>query len=293
MIMYSAQDLAALVAVADTGSVRAAACALGRTQPAVTQAIRRLEAAVGFALLDRSGYRARLTERGETFVKRARTSVAQARGLRSLATLLAKGVEPRLRIAVHSAIPTEAWVGLVQDLPRRFPETSVEVEAGEGNAPLRRFMGGEAHLALLLDPFPERYATSVERLDLGQIEYVNVVRADRLADLQDGLPKIPQVLASDFDDLTTSFALGEGPRFWRVSDHRMKVAAIAAGAGWGYVPRTLVAAELGDGTLRTTSCFGVSERGARAFALYRRRDLPSGPVTDFVWEAAQALRAAG
>lgn len=284
--MYSAQDLAALVAVADTGSVRAAAGALGRTQPAVTQAVRRLEAAVGFALLDRSGYRARLTERGETFVKRARVSVAQARGLRTLATLLAKGIEPRLRIAVHSAVPTETWVGLVQDLPGRFPDTSVEVEAGEGNAPLRRFMDGEAHLALLLDPFPERYGASVERLDLGQIEYVNVVRADRLAELRDGLPQIPQVLASDFDDLTTSFALGEGQRFWRVSDHRMKVAAIAAGAGWGYVPRSLVEAELRAGALRATSCFGVSERGARAFALYRRRDLPRGPVAEAVWEAA-------
>jgi DNA-binding transcriptional LysR family regulator len=287
--MYSAPDLAALVAVADTGSVRAAATALGRTQPAVTQAVRRLEAAVGFALLDRSGYRARLTERGETFVKRARVSVAQARGLRALATLLAKGIEPRLRIAVHSAIPTEAWVGLVQDLSRRFPDTSVEIEAGEGNAPLRRFMDGEAHLALLLDPFPERYATSVERRDLGQIEYVNVVRADRLGELQGGLPQIPQVLASDFDDLTTSFALDEG-RLWRVSDHRMKVAAIAAGAGWGYVPRPLVEAELRAGTLCATSCFGVSERGARAFALYRRRDLPRGPVAELIWETAGTPR---
>jgi len=289
--MYSAQDLAALVAVADTGSVRAAAGALGRTQPAVTQAVRRLEAAVGFALLDRSGYRARLTERGETFVKRARTTVAQAQGLRALATLLAKGVEPRLRIAAHSAVPTEHWVGLVRELPRRFPDTSVEVEAGEGNAPLRRFMDGEAQLALLLDPFPERYAASVERLDLGRIEYVNVVRADRAGDLQDGLPQIPQVLASDFDDLTTSFALGEGQRFWRVSDHRMKVAAIAAGVGWGYVPRALVEAELRDGSLRAISCFGVSERGARAFALYRRRDLPRGPVAGFIWEAARNLHA--
>jgi DNA-binding transcriptional LysR family regulator len=150
-------------------------------------------------------------------------------------------------------------------------------------------MDGEAHLALLLDPFPERYATSVERLDLGQIEYVNVVRADRLGELQGGLPQIPQVLASDFDDLTTSFALDEG-RFWRVSDHRMKVAAITAGAGWGYVPRPLVEAELRAGTLCATSCFGVSERGARAFALYRRRDLPRGPVAELIWEAAGTLR---
>src|SRR5262245_32235039 len=68
--MFVVHDLAALVAVAESGSVRRGASALGRTQPAVSQAIQRLEEAAGFALLDRSGYRVRLTERGETFVKR-------------------------------------------------------------------------------------------------------------------------------------------------------------------------------------------------------------------------------
>jgi DNA-binding transcriptional LysR family regulator len=57
--MFVIHDLAVLVAVADGGSVRSAAAALGRTQPAVSQAIQRLEGAVGFSLLDRSGYRAR------------------------------------------------------------------------------------------------------------------------------------------------------------------------------------------------------------------------------------------
>ncbi len=284
--MYSNQDLAALVAVADAGSVRGAASVLGRTQPAVTQAIRRLETALGFALLDRSSYRARLTERGETFVKRARVTVAQARGLRTFAALLTHGVEPRVRIAAHGAIPTEAWLDLVSDIPQRFPDTIVEVETGEGHAPLRRFMDGEAHFALLLEPFPDRYAASVDSRALGGIEYVNVVRADKVALLQGGLPQIPQVLASDFDDLTTSYALSEGQRYWRVSDHRMKAAAILAGAGWGYVPRALVEAHLQDGTLRSVSCFGVAERGLRAYALYRKHDQPRGPVSDFIWNGA-------
>lgn len=284
--MYSNLDLAALVAVADAGSVRGAASVLGRTQPAVTQAIRRLETALGFALLDRSSYRARLTERGETFVKRARVAVAQARGLRTFATLLAHGVEPRVRIAVHGAIPTEAWLGLVADIPRHFPDTAVEVETGEGLAPLRRFMEGEAHFALLLEPFPDRYGASVDGRTLGTIEYVNVVRSDKVELLREAVPPIPQVLASDFDDLSTSYTLGEGQRYWRVSDHRMKAAAILAGVGWGYVPRTLVEADLREGTLCSVSCFGVSERGLRAYALYRKHDQPQGPVAAFIWNGA-------
>src|SRR5690606_32198436 len=108
------------VAVADGGSVRRAAAAMERTQPAVTQAIQRLEDAVGFALLDRSGYRVRLTERGEAFVKRARLTVKQARELKAFASVLSSGVEARLRIGVHGAIPTEAWMPLLTELPQRF-----------------------------------------------------------------------------------------------------------------------------------------------------------------------------
>lgn len=284
--MYSSQDLAALVAVANTGSVRAAAGPLGRTQPAVTQAIHRLEKALGFALLDRSGYRVRLTDRGETFAKRARIAVAQARDLRSFATLLASGVEPRVRLAVHGAIPTEVWVMPVSGISTHFPDTTIEVEAGEGNAPLRRLMAGEANLAFLIHPFPERYTTSVEAKVLGEMEYVNVVRADKRELLLEPLPGIPQILASDFDDLTTSYALGEAQSYWRASDHRMKAALILAGAGWGYVPRSIVETQLQLGVLTTVSCFGVPERGRRSFALYRRLNEPLGPVASFIWEHA-------
>src|SRR5262245_22315666 len=130
--MYSSQDLAVLVAIAETGSLRGAAAALGKTQPAVTQAVQRLEEAVGFPLLDRTSYRAKLTERGETFVQRARVAVEHLTALETTAQLLSRGIEPRLRIGVHGAIPDETWVHLIRDIPQRFPNTVIEIEAGEG-----------------------------------------------------------------------------------------------------------------------------------------------------------------
>src|ERR1051325_6472751 len=61
-----------LVAVADTGSVTAAAAQLYLTQSAVSAALARLKTAVGHSLLIRHGRGVVLTERGARLVAEAR-----------------------------------------------------------------------------------------------------------------------------------------------------------------------------------------------------------------------------
>ncbi len=64
------------VAVAEAGSVRAAAVRLGVSPAAVSKAIAKLEAEVGLPLLARGGRRATLTREGEVFYGRSRPAVA-------------------------------------------------------------------------------------------------------------------------------------------------------------------------------------------------------------------------
>ncbi|MGZ4431629.1 MAG: LysR family transcriptional regulator, partial [Gaiellales bacterium] len=66
------RQLQTLAAVAERGSFSAAAESLGVTQPAVSQQIRTLERDLGAVLIDRSGRRMRLTERGEVVHRYAR-----------------------------------------------------------------------------------------------------------------------------------------------------------------------------------------------------------------------------
>lgn len=230
--MFTPQDLAALIAVADAGSIHRAAEVLGRTQPAVTQAIQRLEEAVGFQLLDRSGYRVSLTERGAIFAKRARATVKQARDLRVFASVLERGIEAQLRISIHGAIPPNAWMHLIADIPMRFPDTVLELHVGEGDSPIRRLQNDESDLAIVLSLAADHRNTNLERLMLGEVEFVTVVQAARI-DIgeEDNLAALPQILVADFDDPTTSYGVVEGHRYWRLSDHRLKAAAIVAGTG--------------------------------------------------------------
>ena len=70
------RHLRTLAEVADRGSFSAAAEALGISQPAVSQQIRALERDVGAALLDRSGRRTRLTDRGQVVYRYAQRMLA-------------------------------------------------------------------------------------------------------------------------------------------------------------------------------------------------------------------------
>ena len=67
-----------LLAVADAGSLTHAAAALGVAQPALSQALKRLETELGVRLFDRSRRGATLTEAGRAIIDDVRASLALA-----------------------------------------------------------------------------------------------------------------------------------------------------------------------------------------------------------------------
>ncbi|NIE88932.1 LysR family transcriptional regulator, partial [Burkholderia sp. Tr-860] len=75
--MESARILKYFLAVADAGSVTGAAERLGLAQPALSQAITRLERELGVKLFSRTRRGAALTAAGEAIVDDIRLSVAR------------------------------------------------------------------------------------------------------------------------------------------------------------------------------------------------------------------------
>lgn len=71
------RHITAMVAVADTGSLRAAAMRLGVSQPALTKAIRELESLMGVSLLQRTVRGTVPTDAGRIFLVRARSIVEE------------------------------------------------------------------------------------------------------------------------------------------------------------------------------------------------------------------------
>ena len=69
--MIDAAGLRVMKAISDEGSFTAAAAALGYSQPAVSQMVRRLEEKTGTALVERLGRSVRLTEAGQVLARTA------------------------------------------------------------------------------------------------------------------------------------------------------------------------------------------------------------------------------
>src|SRR3954463_10612356 len=92
--------LRSFVAVADCGGFRRAAAALPLTQGAVSQHVRRLESALGRALVERDGRGSRFTADGETLLTQARRILAAHDE-----TLRAFAVQATPRLVIGSAGP--------------------------------------------------------------------------------------------------------------------------------------------------------------------------------------------
>ena len=119
--------MSALVAVARTGNMTAAAAELGISQPGLSRQIQRLEAAVGVSLLDRESRKVRLTPAGDRFRAFAETALEQReavlRELHGQAAVLAG----ELRIGASST-PGEFLVpGLVAAFVDWHPAVRPEV----------------------------------------------------------------------------------------------------------------------------------------------------------------------
>jgi molybdate transport repressor ModE-like protein len=90
---FDVQSLRLMKAISDEGSITAAAAALGYSQPAISQQIKRLEQRIGVSVVERVGRSVRLTEAGRVLARHAPAvttaldaaagELAELRGLRS------------------------------------------------------------------------------------------------------------------------------------------------------------------------------------------------------------------
>ena len=130
-------------AVANQGTLAAAAGLLGVSKGAVSQQLRQLEEFLGVALFDRSGRSLQLTDAGQRFFVATQSAFD---GLESATARLSRQRQRRsLRLTV---LPAFASLWLVQRLDQfqsRFPELDIEISS---DASLVDFSRSDAHLGV-------------------------------------------------------------------------------------------------------------------------------------------------
>jgi len=118
-------------AIADLGSMTAAAAALGYSQPAISQHLKREEGRLGMPLLTRAGRGVRLTEAGRVLARHARTvttaldaaagELAELRGLRT----------GRVRLAAFPSASSTIVPRLLRQVASTHPGVSISFTEAE------------------------------------------------------------------------------------------------------------------------------------------------------------------
>lgn len=123
-------QLKALLQVVDAGSIRAAARALGVSQPAVTKAIRELEAEVDAPLVHRSSRGVELTECGRQLTIRARLVQAQLAMARQDIRQLQGGQQASVAVSVTPVVFMGALPEVLREFQRAMPQAQVRLFEG-------------------------------------------------------------------------------------------------------------------------------------------------------------------
>ena len=275
-------------AVVSEGSFQAAAEKLLRAQPSVSASVKNLEEQLQLTLLDRSGYRVKLTEAGRSFYERTRLFLQDARRLRDHATQLATGEETELSVVIGDTNPLPETLGLLRSFFDRCPGTKLHLHFEAISGPFERLLDGEADLILHhIDKTDPR----LEFIDLFTVKIVPVVAPGFL-----NFPISKSITPEQMRDYVQcvirdsaghspprDYYLVEGARSWTVGDQLMKRELILQGMGWGHMPRFLIEPDLRE--RRLLSITGKHFPGAEAeLVAARRRDAAHGPIANRLWQ---------
>jgi molybdate transport repressor ModE-like protein len=243
------RHLIALRAVADEGSVAAAARRLGYSQPGLSQQLATLERLLGSRLVERRpGIReATLTEAGQLVLRHGAALLARAQAADADLRDLQNGAGGTLRLGVFPSVGARIVPPLLQRLAERWPQLDVLlVEDASDRRLLEKIEAAELDLAFTMLPLGDGPFAALPVL---RDPYVVLLAAGspiaertRALGLRE-LGRIPLIGFRHNQAYPEAFLRAQGIdariRF-RIDDNETLVGLVAAGLGAALVPRLTV-----------------------------------------------------
>lgn len=272
------RQLAALVAVAETGTFSAAADALHTVQSNISTHVARLERELGATLVDRHG--GRLTEEGELVVARARAVQAELEALAADVASLHQEVSGAVRVGMIGTAGRWLVPALLTSLEARHPKVHVTVLEGNTTSLVPQLLAGRVDLAVVnypttdpdvvVEPLFDEDLIVVAPLDHPLADVAEVDVSD-LADHELILPPTGASIRVDLD--RAADAAGVTLHAKAELDGLRLIASMAfEGYGAAVLPSSAVPRWL-TGDFRRIPVTGVAPR--RVGIGHRRRGLPS------------------
>lgn len=227
--------LRTFVAMADLGTVTGAAERIGRTQPAVTLQLRRLEALLGRPLFERQRRRLSLAPAGEALLYHARRLLDANDSV--VAALAAEPLTGPVRVGLVQDFADTLLAGALARFARTHPEARLDVQVG-GSAVLRRALAdGRLDVVLCIAQPREEPILAAPMCWLGAPDLLHL----------DPLPLVLLDAPCAFRDAALMALEAAGKR-WRVAVSTPSLSGLkaAVAAGLGVTVRTGHLAHLGQ-----------------------------------------------
>lgn len=228
------EELQAFVAVVESGTLTAAAAALGLTVSAASRTLGRLEEKLQTTLLRRTTRRLELTEEGTAFLAHARAILDAVDAAEE--QMAARRMRPAGRLRVDAATPfmLHVLVPLLAGFRARYPEVELELDSNEGitdlierrtdvalrigvlkDSTLHARLVGTSRIRVLASPgYLDRHGLPGGPADLGRHALLGFTRPETLNDWPlrdvDGSPlRIKPTIASSSGETLRQMALAD------------------------------------------------------------------------------------
>jgi DNA-binding transcriptional LysR family regulator len=279
--------MSVLVKAVDTGSLSAAARALGLTLPAASRKLAALEEHLGARLLTRTSRRLAPTEEGLIFCEKARQILAEVEEAEAALSLSRTEVSGRLSISAPTLIGRLRVAPLLPEFLALHPVVSVDLTLVDRYVNLAE---EGLDLAIRVGELPD---SDLIARRLGEVSRVVCATPDYLA--RRGTPQTPDELAAHDclvfadarDDAEWRFEQSGGTRRMpipgrlRTNSLDAVVSAAVGGAGIARVPGWQVAGYIAEGRL-VRILEGFERPAVPIHAVYGHRRLLAPRVRAFV-----------
>ncbi|HEX7201548.1 MULTISPECIES: LysR family transcriptional regulator [unclassified Arthrobacter] len=151
--MFTFDQLAGFIAVAEELHFGRAAERLNMTQPPLSRQIQKLEKIIGAELLERDNRRVELTSAGETFLEEARRLMALAERAPVTARRIASGRSGVLRIGFTAASGFSILGPLLEEISGIMPDVDIDLQELVTREQLNGLLTGELDLGFARPPF--------------------------------------------------------------------------------------------------------------------------------------------
>jgi len=257
----SVEALLVLDAIEYRGSYAAAAEQLNKVPSALSYIVQKLEEQLNVTIFQRQGRRAVLTPAGKHLLEEGRKVLHSINTLAEQTQTIANGWEPKIRIAFDSIIDKEFIFRGIRSFLTEHKNIEIDVQEEVLNGTWETLVEDRVDLVIGA-PSPVPNQKGIRAIKIRELDAVLVVsKSHELSNTKhtiqpSELTNYRSIVVHDSaqHEIPWSVNMIEGTKHFFVSSIELKIEAILAGIGIGYLPENMAQKYIATGQLVTIEC---------------------------------------